>query len=195
MSERRLAQLEASVRYITSRQNNLLRTVNGPVCYMKRSGTSSAAGLHGRSFLVTANTPTSPGWDNLLEEVGNEDGHISFSNGVFTVNTDGQYRLGAYVTTESQNQRAQIVAEIYINGVGEGDQRGASYIRSPSVYRWWCTELSPEVFNLSAGDTIEIRLYQVKATSTSYSASSYAAGGTFTIYCHEDKSRIWLERL
>ena len=160
-----------------------------PVTYMKRTGTKEDAGETGtgRSFLVVAAQKRLCEFNTLVEEV-NVGGDISFSGGSFTVNSDGQYRIGGYFTTESNNQRAQIVGEVFINGVGQGHQRGASYIRTPSVYPWWTTEISNEVYDLSAGDTIDIRLFQVRGTA-------YNAGGTYTIWCHENKSRVWLEKV
>lgn len=158
-----------------------------PVTYVKRTGPLGSLSTSGRSFFVTAASPTAPDLSVVVDE-NNVGGDISYSSGVFTVNTSGDYRLGGYFTIESTAQRAQAVAEVYVNGVAQGDQRGASYIRTPSVYTYWAIEVAPEIYSLSAGDTIEIRLYQVRG-------ANYQAGGTLAIYCHEDKSRIWLEKL
>jgi hypothetical protein len=160
-------------------RSRALKRARTPVTYSKRTGTGT--------FLVTS-TPTSPSWDTVVSE-NLPGGEITFSSGVFTVASAGYYRFGAYLTVNSTAQRAQAVAEVYIDGVAVGDQRSGSYIRNAgAAYDWWALEVSPEVFSLSAGQTIEVRVGNV-------TGASYGYAGTQGIACHEDKSRCWLERI
>lgn len=159
-------------------------TTGSPV-YMKRTGTGSTALTQGTS----ASNPTALSFPTLVE--GNTpNNEITFSSGAFTVADAGHYRIGAYLTLYSAaGQRAQAMAEIFVNGTGTGDQRGCAYIRNTGdAFDWWAIEIAPEIFELSANDTIEIRVGKVDG-------ANYHFSGNLTMSIEEDKSRIWLERV
>jgi len=145
---------------------------------MKRRSTSTQS--------VTS-TPTVIAWDVVDDDQSGAD--ISYSGNQFTVNEDGDYRFGGFAAVNSAAQRPQLVVEIYINGVATGEQRGGSYIRNSGVsYDYWTIEFAPEPFNLTSGDTVELRVGQV-------AGAAYGYGGSSSVTLNGDKSKVWLERM
>ena len=159
--------------------------VTGNPVYMKRTGTGSTA----LTQTASASSPQLLTFGTLVE--GNTpNSEITFSGGQFTVADAGYYRIGGYLTLYSETgQRAQAMAEIFVDGTGTGDQRGCAYVRNTGdAYDWWAIEIAPEVFSLTANQTIDIRVGKVDGATYQYS-------GNLTMSIEEDKSRIWLERV
>jgi hypothetical protein len=149
--------------------------------YMKRTSTSTQS--------VTS-TPAAIPLQTLVDSAGSEVTWDGANNTRLTSASDGTYRIGAYVTvTTATGARAQTACEVYINGVAEGDQRGASYIRNAgAAYDWWVMEISTEPFELSASDYVELYVGQVNG-------NAYGYAGALTINLDGQYTRVWLERV
>ena len=156
-------------------------------------GGSSSYSFMKRSSTNTGNaspTLTIP-WQTLLAELGSDVSWSSGNSTRLTIETDGAYKIGGFITYSSPTQRGQASAEILINGVPQGVFRGGSYIRnSGTAWDYWPIEVSPEPFNLIAGDYVEMRLVR-----TSGAGATYSSGGSGTITHSGTRSRIWIERM
>lgn len=148
------------------------------VSYMKRSSTST---------MSVTSTPTIIPWDVSEGDYSGTD--ITYASNQFTAVVDGDYRFGGFATAKSAAQRPQAVVEIYIDGVATGFQRGGAYIRNSGVsYDFWTIEFSSEPFNLTAGQTVELRIGLV-------TGATYGYGGTSTVTLQGDASQVWFERI
>ena len=152
----------------------------GSYSFMKRSSTDTAS---------AAPTLVIP-WQTAEGSSGSDVTWASGNNTRLTIATTGVYRIGGYVTFSTVTQRGQAAVEILINGVSEGVYRGGSYVRnSGSSWDYWCIEVAPEPFSLTAGDYVELRLAR-----TSGANATYSTGGTGTIVHRGTASKIWVER-
>ena len=155
----------------------LLGSIVAP-SYMKRGSTSNQ--------LVSSTPATVPFASSLEDESGSD---ISYTGGQFVANDTGLYRFGGVITYSSTLARAQVVVEVYVNGVASGIQRGAGYVRNSGVsYDFWALEISSEPMSLTAGDTVEFYVGQVSGTT-------YGYGGSIVIRLTANKSMAWFERI
>ncbi|MEM1337261.1 MAG: hypothetical protein AAGF96_05900 [Bacteroidota bacterium] len=156
-------------------------------------GGASVYSFHKRSSTSTSTaTPrhTIP-WQTDLESFGSDVNWDPGNNTRLTINSNGVYKIGGFITYSSTSQRGQASAEIFINGVSQGIFRGGSYIRnSGTAWDYWSIEISPEPFTLTAGNYIELALVR-----TSGAGGSYSTGGSGTITLRGQSSRIWIERM
>ena len=163
--------------------NNLESSGGGDSAYgfLKRGSTSTA---------TAAPTLVIP-WDAADSNLGTDITWSSGNNTRFTIATTGTYRVGGYLTYQSGSQRTQAVIDILINGVSTGDYRSSSYVRnSGTSWDYWAMELSPEPFNLTAGDYVELALVR-----TSGAGGTYGTGGSNTVTFRGQSSKFWIERV
>ncbi|MEM1088701.1 MAG: hypothetical protein AAGH90_13330 [Pseudomonadota bacterium] len=147
--------------------------------YAKRSSTSTS----------TINPRLIIPWQTVLK-AGTDITWDAANNTRFTIGATGVYRIGAFLTYQSSTQRAQANGEIFINGVSEGVFRGDTYVRnSGSTWDYGIAEISPEPFDLSAGDYVEIAIAR-----TSGAGTNYTTGGQGTLNFRGQYSRAWVER-
>ena len=148
---------------------------------MKRTSTSSQA--------ITS-TLTAIEWDSVKLSSGSDISFDQADSTRITIEADGIYSIGAYITTsDAVGQRTQHAIEIHVNGVAVSDFRGSGYIRnSGASWDWWIMEIAAEPYLLEADDYIEIFIAQVAGTS-------YTTGGTATNDVLDGiHSRVWVEK-
>lgn len=148
--------------------------------FMKRSSTDNIA--IGTTRIIP--------WQTAAGSLGTDVTWSSGNNTRLTINTTGTYRVGGFVTFSTTQQRGQASVEILINGVSEGVYRGGSYVRnSGSSWDYWCIEVAPEPFNLTAGAYVEFRIARNSGAN-----ATYGTGGSGTIVHDGIRSKIWVER-
>lgn len=118
----------------------------------------------------------------------NTEAHYTVANDAIAVGGDGIYSLSATVQLQSFELRLQAVLKVYINGVYDGIERGAAYIRnSGASYDFWSISASAPALELSKNDTVELYV----ATRT---GATYGNQGTLNYSMHNAGNEIILER-
>ena len=107
-----------------------------------------------------------------------------------TVQEDGFYRIGGFLTHQTSQQRGQTAAEFAFNGVLEGIFRSSSYLRNAgTAWDYWSLEIAPEPYQLSAGDYVEVDLARVSGAG-----ANYETGASGNITFRGVSSKFWIEK-
>jgi len=128
-------------------------------------------------------------WNASDDSSGSDVSYAGGNPERLTVNSDGVYKVAAFITIQSGAQRPQVAAEIFIDGTATGFQRGGSYIRNSGIsYDYWTIEVASEPFSLTSGQYVSVGVGQV-------TGGTYGYGGTATINCDRSVSKFWVERV
>jgi len=121
-----------------------------------------------------------------LTKINTED-HYAVASDTITVGGDGVYAFTANIQLQSVELRLQAVLKVYVNGVYDGIERGAAYIRnSGASYDFWSLR-AYTVLELNKDDTVE--LYVDTRTG-----ATYGNQGTFNYSMHNTGNEIIMER-
>jgi len=117
----------------------------------------------------------------------NTEEHYTVASDTITVGGDGVYAFTANIQLQSVELRLQAVLKVYVNGVYDGIERGAAYIRNGGAsYDFWSLR-GYTVLELNKSDTVE--LYVATRTGT-----TYGNNGSLNYSVHNAGNEIIMER-